>query len=60
MGHNDGLSQPITIRFRASVVLNLDVKVERPFTAIDLQTVLVGTNVLPVDLLRCPSIVLLS
>ena len=56
--HNDGLGELLAVRLVAPVVLDLDVQVERALAPVHLLAVLVGANVLPVDLLGRSSVML--
>ena len=57
---DDSFCQALAVSLVPSVVLNLNVQVQRAFTAVDLLAVLVGADVLPVNLLSCTPIVLLT
>ena len=57
MRHNDRLRQLLPVRLIPPIVLDLDVKVERAFAAIDLLAVLVRANILSVNLFSSPAII---
>ena len=57
---HDRLCYLLPIRLIATVVFDLDVQVEAAFTSIALVTLRVGARQLPLDLIRTPSIVLLT
>ena len=58
MRHNDRLGELLAVCLVAAVVLDLDVQVERALAPVHLLAVLVGANVLPVDLLGRSSVML--
>ena len=60
MGKNDCLCQFFSVGLVPAIMFDLDVQVERTFTAVNLLAVLVGADVLTVNLLGSPAIVLFS
>jgi len=58
--NDDSLSQLLSVCLVATVVFDLDVKVQGALTAVNFLAVLVRTDVLSVDLFGCASVVLLS
>ena len=60
MSKNNRLCEALPISLIASIVLDLDVKVQGALTSIDLLTILVRADVLTIDLLGCPSVMLLA
>lgn len=60
MCNDDSLSQLLSVCLVATVVFDLDVKVQGALTAVNFLAVLVRTDVLSVDLFGCASVVLLS
>ena len=60
VGNDDCLGKALTIRLVTTIVLNLDVQVERALTAVDLLAVLVGTDVLTIDLFCRAPVVLFA
>lgn len=57
--NNNRLGQLLPVSLVPAVVLYLDVQVQGALASVHLLTVLVGADVLAVDLLRSPSVVLL-
>ena len=58
MGHDDSLGELLSVGLVSAVVLNFNVKVERAFASVDFLAVFVGADVLSINLLRCPSVML--
>ena len=59
VSHYDRLSELLSISFISTIVLDLDVEIERALTPVHLLAVLVGADVLSIDLLGGPSVMLL-
>ena len=60
MSHNYGLCQLLAVRLISTVVFNLYVQVEGAFAAVDFLAVLVGADILAINLFGRPSVVLLA
>ena len=58
MGHDDCLGELLSIGFVASVVLDFDVEIERTLATVDFLAVFVGADVLSINLLSRPSVML--
>ena len=58
MGHDDRFGELLSIGLVSAVVLDFDVKVERAFAAVDFLAVFVGADVLSINLLGRPSVML--
>ena len=60
MRDDDCLGKLLTVSLIATVMLDLDVKVERAFATVHFLTVLVRADVLSIDLFCCAAIMLLA
>ena len=60
VGENDGLCQLLSIGLVSSIMLDLDVQVQRALTTVNFLAVLVWTDVLPIYLQGSPAIVLFA
>jgi len=58
--NNNRLRNLLTVRFVTSVVLDLNVQIQAPFTAVKLLTISVWAHQLSFDLVSAPSVVFLS
>ena len=60
VSHYDRLGELLSISFISTIVLDLDVEIERTLTPVHLLAVLVWTDVLSVDFFGSPPVMLLS
>ena len=58
MGHDDCLGELLSIGLVASVVLDFDVEIERTLATVDFLAIFVRADVLSINLLRRPSVML--
>ena len=58
MGHDDCLGELLSIGFVPTVVFDFDVQVERAFASVDFLAIFVRADVLSINLLRRPSVML--
>lgn len=59
-GHDDSLGKLFSISLGTTVVLDLDVKIERAFATVDFLAILVWADVLSVDFFGSPAVMLFT